>query len=861
MKKALWDLEWAWLQVWPRIGQLTVAVFVIALGVALSAAVMLASSTLGHALEDSMSSLAGRAELQVSAHGGAEFDEAVLPIVQATEGVAAAAPLLFKKIFLEQNGLPFRLAGVDMLDDATVRVYRSDAEANAGLEDPLLFLSQPDSVLFPRSFLKKHGLDRGDRVPIQAPSGQQVLTVRGVIEDEGIGSAFGGELGIMDIVSAQAAFVAERKISQIDVRVENPAKLDQVASRLRAALPDHLVVESFEAQKTRIRELISGFQLMMDFMSGLGLILAAVITGNRLSTIYQARMWEIGALRALGASPRGLVHSFLAEAFVIVALGCAVGLPMSILFAEFLLQPITETTTLNFKQLGTHLTQPSEVIVTPAPLLLAAFAGLVSALVAAWLPARRATKVPVHEALSRGRSRRTVAESRYQRRARFVLPPLALGALALQAYGIAEAGALGIVLLPIAAALWITPGLRLFSKVVGDRLGAAAGVGLEDQSLVPSRATGAAGVIVAGIGFVGFIAIAGASFERYVVGSLMQTRNGDLIVDSRFNEGATASGENEPRLDESIVPLLEAIPGVRLAGAGTFARAYDPELGLITIDPIRFRNREFGDWNVSPGALPNVLERAASGELVLIDETLASARNLEPGDTLRINTPRGGLETVVGGITRARSFQSPNGDVILSRALYREAWNDHTVTRVLLLLSEASAVDVVRERILDELGERFELRVVMPSDLRQWFAQTVRDGFASTTWVMWLALIVAIVGTGDALSSTIVERTRELGAMRALGFSPRQIGAMVVAQAAAIGIVGTALASFVALALGSAFLDGILPSALGWEVGMHVPLASLLIPAALGIAASVLGALLAAARAASLPPIEALRFE
>lgn len=861
MKRILWDLEWAWQQVWPRIGQLTVTVFVIALGVALSAAVMLAGSTLGDTLEESMSSLAGRAQLQVSAHGGADFDESVLPIVQETAGVSAAAPLLFKKVFLDDSGVPFRLVGVDMLDDATVRVYRADADANTGIDDPLIFLNQPDSVLLPRSFLRTHGFDRGDRVEIQSPNGKQTLTVRGVIEDEGIGSAFGGELGIMDIFSAQATLVAEGKISQIDVRIEETADLDEVAARLKEALPTHLLVESIEAQKAKIRDLISGFRFMMDFMSGLGLVLAAVITGNRLSTIYQARMWEIGAMRALGASPRGLVRSFLAEALVIAAIGCGIGIPLSILFAEVLIQPITETTTLNFKQLGMHLSQPSGVVVTPAPLLLASGAGVLSALIAAWLPARRSTRVPVHEALSKGRSRQAVPESQWKRWARVVLPPFALVALALQAAGFSGAGVLAVVLVPISAALLITPGLRLASRIVGDRLGAAAGVGLEDQSLVPSRATGAAGVIVAGIGFVGFVAIAGASFERYVVGSLMQTRNADLVVDSGFNAGGSASGENVPRLSDSVVDALQAIPGVRFAGAGVSARAYDPDMGLLGIDPVRFRDAEFGDWKVLPGALPNVLERAANGEVVLVDETLASTSKLAPGDTLPINTPLGEIETLVGGITSARSFQSPRGDVVLSRHLYRDSWNDHTVTRVFLLLSEGSSANEVRTRILEQLGERFDLRVVKQSDLREWFADTVREGFATTNWIMWLALIVAIVGTGDALSSTIVERTRELGAMRALGFSPRQIGAMVIAQAAAIGLVGATLASFVALALGSAFLDGFLPTALGWEVSMHVTTTSLLIPALLGIAASVSGALLAAARAATVSPIEALRYE
>lgn len=861
MRRLGWDLEWAWMQVWPRLGELTVAVFVIGVGIALSAAVMLASSTLRRSLETSVAAMSGRAQLQITAHGGVEFDDGVLPLIRTVDGVEAAAPLLFKRVFVGTSDTELRLIGVDMLDDSTVRVYRKTADNDASIADPLVFLSQPDSVLLPTSFLRTHDLGHGDALEVHSPSGRRTLAIRGAIDDTGVGSAFGGNLGVMDLYSAQATLVAEGKLSQIDVRIDSSSDLDNVAAGLRNVLPQHLLVQSVEAHKRQIRELIAGFQLMMDFMSGLGLILAAVITSNRLSTIYQARIWEIGALRALGTSPRNLVRSFLAEATVIAGLSCLLGLPLSIVFARFLIQPVTESLTLNFKQLGAQLSAPSGVDVTALPLLVAAAAGLASALAAAWIPARRAAKIPVHEALSKGRSREPEPETSRKMWARIALPPLAAVAFGAQWMGIPGAAPIAMLLVPTSAALLITPGLRLASRLAGDRLGPAAAIGMEDQSLVPSRATGATAVIVAGIGFVGFIAIAGASFERYVVGSLMQTRAADLIVDSAFNEQAGATGENEPRLAEDVVRALSNIPGVHAAGSGVFARAHGPEMGIIAVDPIRLRNPEFGSWNLIAGALPDALELVADGNGVLIDETLASSQSLGPGDSLRVTTPAGILEREIAGVTSSRSFQSANGDVILSRQLYQQAWKDNTVTRVFLLLSNGVEPGEVRSRIMERLGGRFKLRVVEQSDLQEWFAETVRKGFASTTWVMWLSLMVVVVGTGDALGATIRERTAELGAMRALGFSPRQIGAMVVAQAAAIGIVGIGLAFFVALVLGSAFIDGILPSALGWHVEMHVSPMSLLVPGSLGLAACLAGATLAAARAATISPVEALRYE
>ena len=317
-----------------QLGQLAIAVIVIALGVALAAGMLLANAALREGFEESVAALAGRADLEVSALSGGTIDEGVLETVRAVQGVEAAAPLLLGMGFIEtrhgekseaiegaatgvaanseKKRVRLRIVGVDMLDDASVRVYRSSAD-EAGIKDPLVFMNQPDSVLAPQLFLGRHGYRRGDPIEVETPAGRKRLVVRGVLASEGVGQAFGGDFVVMDLYSAQQVLAAEGRLSQVDVVVKG-ASPGEVAERLRKALPPHLGVGVVADRRAELSRTAAGFQLMLNVIGALGLVLAVLITANRLATVYQERLWEMGVLRGMGWTPGALVRDLLAEA-------------------------------------------------------------------------------------------------------------------------------------------------------------------------------------------------------------------------------------------------------------------------------------------------------------------------------------------------------------------------------------------------------------------------------------------------------------------------------------------------------------------------------------------------------------------
>src|SRR5690606_12962413 len=125
-------------------------------------------------------------------------------------------------------------------------------------------------------------------------------TLRGILDDDAVARAFGGRLVVMDLFAAQRALGLEGGATQIDVRTDPAVDAEAVAGRLRRLLPEHVAVARTLERREALADSLTAFQLVVDLIAGLGLILAVLVTANRLSTVYQERLWEMGVMRALG---------------------------------------------------------------------------------------------------------------------------------------------------------------------------------------------------------------------------------------------------------------------------------------------------------------------------------------------------------------------------------------------------------------------------------------------------------------------------------------------------------------------------------------------------------------------------------
>ncbi|HEY8516717.1 MAG TPA: ABC transporter permease [Candidatus Binatia bacterium] len=852
----LQSLRLAWHQIRPQLRQLAVAVVVIALSVALASSMLLANHALSESFERSLDALAGKADLQITAASGGSFDESMIDLVRDVPSIGTAAPLLVGSAFVRGEGRAgVRVIGVDMLDDPSVRLYDFRGRSSVGIEDPLVFLSQPDSAIVPRAFFERQELRLGDRLQLQTSGGARDVVVRGLLADTGVGRAFAGQMVVMDLEFAQRLLDEEGKITQIDVALDADADLDAVEAALKARVPSFLDVHRLDERKADVRRAVAGFQLVMNAVAACALLLALVITSNRLATVYEARTWEMGVMRALGTSPRVLLRDLLVEALLLSSLGVVIGIPLGWLLAQVIVAPVADAMALNFKQVIDAPWVPLRL----GPAATAAIAGLGAGVVAGMLPAWRVTRTSIVEVLRKGRLRAPRAERRAKVIARWLAPAAALACLALQlATGDGRLGALVIVSFAVAGALLIQPGLRAIDRPLHALLGGAVAIGVHDQSIVPSRAVAAGGVLLGGIAAVVWMGNTSRSFETFVVDELMATRSGDLVVDSAYNESAVGAGET--KLAADVMARIAEVPGVAAVGAITYDLVERSGVGILAVDAARMQDARFGTWRIEQPIADDALRRVADGEAVFGTAQLLTSQKLRVGDPVSIVTPTGTLERPLAGVVNA-SFLAQNGDVVMSRALYERWWRRTGVNEVQVVLADDAASESVAREIRARLGDAYQLRVRSTEQVANWFADSVRQGFAVNDVMILITLVVVLFGSGDALAANVAERAKEIGTLRALGLSSGSITGMVLGQALAIGLVGAALGVAAGWAMSFGFVEGVVRLALGWNVVFDPTYTTALVAALLGIAACLLGAAVPAVRAGRMSAATLLRYE
>ena len=211
----------------------------IALGVAVFFAVRTANTTLVSSLAATVEKLAGHATLQVSA-GEATLPQDVLASVRQTPGVHLAEPVIEKVV---ETALPdgpnLLVMGMDTGSD--LKLYEGEFDQSSlEISNPLAFTERPDSIALSRPFADRYGLKDGDRIPIYTPRGRQDFTVRGFFRTTGASVVFGGNIALMDIHAAQAAFDRVGKFDRIDIMTDPALNVGAVQQSLRARLPGGL---------------------------------------------------------------------------------------------------------------------------------------------------------------------------------------------------------------------------------------------------------------------------------------------------------------------------------------------------------------------------------------------------------------------------------------------------------------------------------------------------------------------------------------------------------------------------------------------------------------------------------------------
>ena len=320
----------------------------IALGVAILIAVALVNQSILGSVAATIDDIAGRSDLQVGA-GSSGFDVALLDKVRETPGVAKATLVLEQTVDLRAAGGASErllLLGVDLLngDDDYFRTYGS-GELDAVKADPFIFLNSPNNIILGRTIAQRFGYKVHDEALLQTPSGTQRFDVWGILDDSGVGHAFGGAVALMDYRAMQIAFDRGNGIDRIDVAVQPGTDVSAVESALRATVGPAFSVGRPAQRSQLVATMLSSLRSGLTMASLVALLVGVFLVHNTMSISIVQRRREIGILRALGATRRDVLTLFTLEGFLLGVVGAAFGVALGVALALLLLGGTTRTVT------------------------------------------------------------------------------------------------------------------------------------------------------------------------------------------------------------------------------------------------------------------------------------------------------------------------------------------------------------------------------------------------------------------------------------------------------------------------------------------------------------------------------------
>jgi putative ABC transport system permease protein len=851
------SLAMAYRHVRAGFGRMALSVLAVALGVALVVAIQLMNAAVMQSFLDTVDAVSGKASLSISAGEGLPFEEGLVQRVAAVPGVKLAVPLVSSVAFPDDgSGELLTVLGVDLGQDAAVRLYHTGGSASEVIDDLVVFLSQPDSIVLGREFAQRRHLDLGSTIDLVTPGGVKRFTIRGLLDPQGLARTLGGRLVVMDLFAAERAFLGNEEVNQIDVVVADGASVEAVKTAVAQTLPPGLHVEEPALRKEGVRKTIGGFQTMLTAFGYLAVLAAFVICYSRLGAIFEARTWEVGLLRSVGLRQSVVFAELLKESLLLGAAGTVVGVPLGAFIGRHGLPFVATTTALNYR-----LPVPvAASVLSVATVALGAAVGLGAALLAAAIPALRlARKQPVAALTLRGRD--TPGEGRARG---WLFGPALLAVSAVlvvwqQAARLTALGNVTTALVAVAACAFAGPtvrsGGRLLSAVWERVFGASGQFAIAHLRQQARRATLTVATLGIGLGVVLMFGMLSWSFERTMIAQVAQRLRADLVVTSAFVSGGYVGAP----ISEAFMEELRAVPGVAVA-AGEQQRDVrygDDSVVLDAYDAVCFADTRVCQWIIEGESLADSARLVAAGEAVFVSSSFAHRYDTHPGDLIRLASPSGPVSFRVAGSTTGQ----PAPALVMSRDLYRKLWNDAPVSWV--HVGVASGVDpaAVRRAIEERLGRKYRLRVRSGAELMEYFRSQVHQGFGFLYIMEVITFLLVLIAIGDTLATGVIDRTRELGMMRAVGLPRSRIFAMVMLEGTAIAVLGIALATGAGLTLGLFWVEVQFPAILGWNLNLHFPVAFSLTAAALTLALCLVGSLLPSLRAARLSIPAALRNE
>jgi putative ABC transport system permease protein len=827
---------------WRTIAARPLRSFLTILGIALGVAVLSASLTLGAALDQAVArtvrDMVGRADLRVTSFLETGLSDSSVETISTADGVLDAAPVIEHRTFplgRPAGGPPDAVTVLGIDPASYTRLHDLPTIAGSSLDG-----TNEPVVLITEQLAAEDGYVLGGKLSLLGSGGVADLRIVGIMP--GFGPLPGpGRTVVIPIDVARSTF-ALTGATRVDARVA-PAALPGVTAQLEATMVEPYVVASPADLARSLRASSASFQSTAALVAAIVLFVGAFLIVNTLSMTVGERAREVGLLRVAGATRAQIGRFVFSGALLLGALGAGLGALLGIAFAALMAGAVSEAT-----GLVADVTQ-----IDVNDMLTAAAVGLGITVLAAIEPAFAAAHISPIEAL---RARFDLPVLRRGRLAWIAFVFLAVATLAMLAWppvvaasdGAGRALAVYAVLLvaTLLSPFLLRPLARLLGLPIGMLLQIEERLARGSVARDRSRTALTLGSLVIGLAMIVALGWAAQAARASAFAWLEDVVPGDALVSSIRPVAA----------DEPVRDALAAVPGVdRVTPIASFDMAYRG----LRVDAAAVVGADFladGRLILVSGDRTAALTALDAGGAAILPAGLARTLDLTVGQTMTIPVDSSHqLNLTVAAIVE-RSMPGTSGEAVLV------GWKDATES-LGVLGADAFAVRFApgaagtAAPLLDETARTFALEPNPIEAVQGAIADALSRVFTVFDALAILAVIVAALGIVNTLTMGVVERIREIGVLRAIGMTRRQVMRMVVVEATILGIVGAVLGSIAGLAAGALLIQ--LGSGLGPRGGL--PWLPIGIAGILGLVLPALAAMYPARVAARISIVEALRYD
>jgi putative ABC transport system permease protein len=842
-----------------HLGRTLVTLVGVAAGVAVAIGIDLAAQSSIRSFSESARAVAGRAALRVH--------HRPLPLPEST--LAALAPVLDRATLhptLEAaarahtaGGTPFTILGIDLVGDPRFAGRRAPGQGAAGIEEARA-LFDPGVLRLPEAFARRLGAERPEG---SAPSDSLTLIVgtrsyrfRVVPIEQGAERAGAAPVAFLDIAPFQERFGRLGELDWVDVEPAAGVDRDRLRAEIAAALGGDLRVEPPEERALQMERMLDSYRRNLRALTLVSLIVGILLAYNALLSSVLQRRGDISLLRALGIPGPLLALVLGFEALVIGLAGGIGGVLLGLLLARGSVGVVTRTVSELYGRVRT-----GDVALTPEHWIVGVLLGLGAAAVAAAGPLREAIRIRPLEFLRE--------EHEGERAPRLPWRRLAAAAAAIlvalyliakpEGWGAGFRGYAGASAALLAGALLAEPFFTLLARLLRPllaRTAPPAGRLAYATAMAGRRRLGVSvAALVLSYAIVWGMASLVESFRVTVDDWAASTLRADLWVTPQSRAGSPTEGTMPAgwRGRLAALPEVEDVDAFRvretlLDGRICFLGAGETEVlarhGFLPLAGGRDRDPR--------PALATMKE----GRSVFVSEPLARRRGLSAGDSLALDTPTGRHRYRVAAIYR--DYASDQGYVVLDRKRYLADFGDSLVSTYALYLRPGVTPERGARAVSALLGPEELIRVTDTRTIRGEIRRVLHNTFAVTDALELVAVIVALLSVLGTLAALVLERTREIGVLRAIGASRGQVTRALLLEGALLAAAGLVLGALTGILLSAVLVHVLNRESFGWTLELATPWRRTAVLAALLFAAALLAAVPPARRAASVPPREAM---